>query len=154
MDQLWKRCFPSSDAPLQRRIRLMGGLMVGITLSLTLTGVLVEAPSLWRRGASTALSFLLAGVGGSVVLSGLSVLPFVVGAHAAARTGRTRLVFGACLILFFVGLALRAFLFFDHVRARTQGAPGAEGVLAVLLGEPLASAAVLAGFWGLLRGRE
>jgi len=153
MDQLWRRCFPSSDAPLQRRIRLMGGLMVGITLSLTLTGVLVEAPYLWRRGASTALSFLLAGFGGSVVLSGLSVLPFVVGAHAAARTGRTRLVFGACLILFFVGLALRAFLFFEHVQARTQGAPGAEGVLAVLLGEPLASAAVLASFWGLLRAR-
>lgn len=154
MDRLWRRCFPSSDAPLQRRIRLMGGLMVGITLSLTLTGVLVEAPSLWRRGASTALSFLLAGLGGSVVLSGLSVLPFVVGAYAAARTGHTRLLFGACLILFFVGLALRAFLFFDHVQARTQGAPGAEGVLIVLLGEPPASAVVVAGLWGLLRGRE
>lgn len=128
--------------------------MVGITLSLTLTGVLIEVPYLWQRGASTALSSLLAGIGGSAVLSGLAVLPFVVGAHAAARTGRTRLLFGASLILFFVGLALRAFLFFDHVQARTQGAPGAEGVLVVLLGEPLASAVVLAGLWGLLRVRE
>lgn len=154
MDQLWRRCFPSSDAPLQRRLRLMGGLMVGITLSLTVTGVLVEAPYLWRQGASALLTTLALRITACAGLSGLSVLPFVVGAHAAAWTGRTRLLFGACLILFFIGFALRAFLFFDHVRARTQGAPGAEGVLAVLLGEPLASAVVLGGLWGFLRVRE
>jgi hypothetical protein len=130
----------------------MGGLMVGVTLSLTLTSVLVEGLFRWEQGV-VVLFPLLAGIGGSAVLSALSALPFVVGAHAAARTGQTRLLFSVCLILFFVGLALRAFLFFDHVQARTQGVPGAEGALAVLIGEPLASTAVLGGLWGLLRPR-
>lgn len=153
MDRLWRRCFPTSDAPLPRRIRLMGGLMVGVTLSVTLTGVLIEVPTLWARGPSALLFALSLQLLACAGLSVLSALPFVVGAHAAVRVGPTRLLFGACLILFFVGLALRAFLFFDHVRARTLGAPGAEGGLLVLLGEPLVSAAVLGGLWGLLRPR-
>jgi hypothetical protein len=127
--------------------------MVGVTLSVTLTGVLIEVPALWARGLSALLPALSLQLLACAGLSVLSALPFVVGAHAAARVGPTRLLFGACLILFFVGLALRAFLFFDHVQARMQGSPGAEGALLVLLGEPLVSAAVLGGLWGLLRPR-
>ena len=127
--------------------------MVGVTLSVTLTGVLIEVPALWARGPGVLLGALALRLGACAGLSVLSALPFVVGAHAAARLGQARLLFAVCLILFFVGLALRAFLFFDHVQARTQGTPGAEGVLAVLIGEPLASAALLGGLWGLLRRR-
>ena len=75
--------------------------MVGVTLSTTLTGVLLEVPYLWRRGtlATVAVALTLRGVI-CMGLSGLSALPFVVGAHAAARTGRVRLLFGVCLVLF------------------------------------------------------
>ena len=128
--------------------------MVGVTLSTTLTGVLVEVPYLWRRGTLATVAVALALRGGICLgLSGLSALPFVVGAHAAARTGRVRLLFGVCLVLFFVGLALRAFLFFAHVRARMQDAPGPEGALVTLVTEPLASAAAVGLLWGLRRAR-
>jgi hypothetical protein len=154
MDRFWRPLFPSVDHPLQQRIRLLGGMMVGVTLATTLTAVLLEGPRLWRDEA--VFSFIVAiltRIGGCAVLAGVSVGPFVVGAHAGVQTGRPRLLFGACLVVFFVGLAIRAFLFFDHVDARTQGKPGPEGALAALIGEPVASTVVVALLWVVLRRR-
>ncbi|MFB6248222.1 MAG: hypothetical protein ABEL97_06610 [Salinibacter sp.] len=144
--------FPPSDAPLRRRIRLMGVLMVGITLSMTLVGVLVEAPQLWRRGDpvsfASALALRAAVCAG---LSGLPALPSAAGTYVVARTGYVQLLFSVCLILFFVGFALRTFLFFDYVQAHLRDIPGpAVGPVAVGA-ESLASTALVALLGGLLR---
>jgi len=143
LDPLWRRLFPSSNDPLQRRIRLMGALVAGVTLSTTLIGTLVDAPDLGQ-----AFLGLAGRLAACAALSGLSALPFVVGAHVGARTGWTRLLFGLCLVLLFVALAVRAFLFFEYVQARVRGGSGPEGVLVALIVEPLGAAALL----GLLSG--
>lgn len=145
MDRLWAAFFPSSDDPLRRRIGVMGALMGGTTLALLLIGILVEGmqtgsglspTALVRRGG---IGVLVAGA-----LAALSMGPFVVGGYVSRRTSRPRLLFSACLVLFFVGFALRAFLFFNHVQSRMRGGEGADGIVLALVGEPLASTFVVA----------
>jgi hypothetical protein len=154
MDALWFSLFPDTEDALPQRIRLMGGIMVGVTFATTLTSVLVEVPSLGARLGPAAFATALAvRTATCLALSALSVLPFAVGAHAAGWTGRTRLLFSACLVVFFVGMALRAFLFFEDVEVRTRGGAGAEGALWALVLEPLGSAAAIGLLWGVLRAR-
>lgn len=153
VDALRSLLFPAPDDPLRRRIGIMGGLMGSLTLALLLISLVVEITHVGRDASSVsvrwAVACLLAGGG----LTVLSMAPFVLGAHVSHWTGRPRLLFGTCLVLFFVDFALRSFLFFNHVQRRLHGDAGAEGALPALIGEPLASLLVVGLLWGVLHVR-
>ena len=154
VDDVQSLLFPSPNDPLRQRIGLMAGLMGGLTLALLLISAIVEITHLWRDTSFPGLA-RWAGIRflAFSAFAMLSMTPFVLGVHVSRRTERPRLLFGVCLVLFFAGFALRTFLFFDHVQGHIRGEGGAEGALAVLIGEPLASLSVVGLSWGLLRGR-
>lgn len=133
----------------------MGRFMGGLTLALLFIGAVVEAPHVGRGNSLSSLvrwasGRFLVGVG----LAVLSMAPFVLGVYVSRWTGHSRLLFGVCLVLFFVGFALRAFLFFNHVQARVRDGSGVDGALTVLIAEPLASLCVVGLLWGALRAQS
>jgi hypothetical protein len=132
----------------------MGRFMGGLTLALLLISAVVEATHLWRGRSFPTLvrwasGHFLAGVG----LAVLSMAPLILGTYVSRWTGYTRLLFGVCLLLFFVGFALRAFLFFNQVQSRMRDGSGVDGALTALIAEPLASLCVVGLLWGVLRAR-
>ena len=145
--------FPSPTDPLRRRIGIMGGFMGSLTLALLLISTVVEATRPGPHADSPLARWVAVRVLASGGLGGLSTAPFVLGNYVSDRTGRPRLLFGTCLVLFFVGFALRSFLFFNHVQSFLRGEGGVDGALTALLGEPLASLAVVGLLWGYLRVR-
>lgn len=132
----------------------MGGLIGSLTLALLLISLVVEATHVGRDVSSVPLhgAVVCLLTGGGLTL--LSMAPFVLGVRVSRWTGRPRLLFGTCLVLFFVDVALRSFLFFNHVQRRLRGDAGPEGALSALIGEPLASLLVVGVLWGLLRVRS
>lgn len=131
----------------------MSRFMGGLTLALLLISAVVEATHLGESSVPTLVRWASVYCLACAGLTVLSMAPLILGMYVSRWTGRSRLLFGVCLVLFFAGFALRAFLFFNHVQDRIRGGSGADGALTALIAEPLASLCAVGLLWGVLHVR-